>query len=430
MRIRVLVLISFFVILALALDTGFILIWRLLFLSLLAILVSFAWTFLNSRGMGSQTGRLPKQCQVGDSFAVEFILFNRIKVPKLLLEVQENSDLPGYNGASVFNLPPDGFHCWRTEVYCRRRGRYNLGSLTVTARDPFGLFRRSRNLGESQSILIYPATLELPFFEILPQSDFKYGLSPWLANQLSANVASVREYTAGDSLRHIHWRSTAHTGQLQVKVFDPDRSRNVRESVWIIVDMHQGSHRGDYETEEYCVTIAASLAKKYIDSGWSVGLIAAGDQFHRFPPEAGSQHLGHILAGLALTRATGNVPVDQLISNESGRFAINSALIVITPQSGERLTAPLRQVKGRGRLVVAILIEPAKLDEVGTMASTIRTLISSGLQVHLVRCGDDIARTLDSRGFYSRTRYSWRDTLRLLAYQSRIPREGGPKWAI
>ncbi len=282
-----------------------------------------------------------------------------------------------------------------------------MGSLTVTTRDPLGFFSRRRNLGEPQNILILPATLELPYFELLSQHDSRYGGSrPWLINQVNANVAGVREYIAGDSLRHIHWHSTAHIGKPLVKVFDADRSLSTTSSIWIVADMHSDSYKenGNPDTEEHCITIAASLIKKYMDSGWSVGLIAAGDQYYLFPPVSGEQYLGRMLTALALMKATGDIPIGQLVANESGRFVNNSALIAITPSSSEKLVASLRQVKSRGRLVAAILLD-SLYETTDGITNAALALSSSGLQGHVVRRGDDLAQALDSRDLLSRIRY-------------------------
>ena len=66
-----------------------------------------------------------------------------------------------------------------------------------------------------------------------------------------------------------------------VKVFDPDRPRYhkaaVREHkndrIFIIVDLYREAHygTGNVSTEENCINIAASLVKKYLNSGKRVG---------------------------------------------------------------------------------------------------------------------------------------------------------------
>ena len=171
--------------------------------------------------------------------------------------------------------------------------------------------------------------------------------------------------------------------------------------------MHQASQLGadDGSTEEYCITIAASLIKKYIDSDKRVGLIASGDQPYLFPPETGSQHLWHMLKALALMKATGEVPIDQLISREIERFGNDSVVIVITPSAGERVTASLRHVKSGGVPVVGILLDSSSVGGEVSAVNASGSLVSSGLQVYVIRHGEELARALDSRAFIPRMRY-------------------------
>jgi uncharacterized protein (DUF58 family) len=184
-----------------------------------------------------------------------------------------------------------------------------------------------------------------------------------------------------------------------VKEFDADRSSYAAKNVWIIPDMYQASQLGDGDggTEEHCVTIAASLIKKYIDDDKQVGLIASGDQPYFFPPQMGGQHLWHMLEALALMKATGEVPIDQLISHEIERFGVNSIIIVITPSVSSRLTASLRRVKSRGAAVVAILLDPVSFGGTVSAANTNSSLVLNGFQVYVVRHGEELARALDSR---------------------------------
>ncbi len=395
------------VLLTLAVVGGSSLLLRLFLLSVLVLLISYLWTRLGIRGIGVQIRKTPDHIQVGECFDEEITVFNSSKIPKLLLRLEENTDLPGHHNLSVVNLSPGSSHCWQNEVYCRRRGQYNLGSVTATITDPFGLFSRHRSLGETHRILIYPATMELPFFESLSLNDFGYSSGHRSISQISPNASSVREYTPGDSLNHIHWHSTAHTGDLMVKVFDADRSRNSSESVWIIIDMCQASHLGEGEetTEEYSITIAASLIKKYIDNGMRVGLAAAGDQPYLLPPERGEQHLWRMLETLALMKASGKVTIDQLISDEIEHFKGDSTTIIITPSDTEQVMAAIRQLKNRGNLTVAVLLDSASFG--GTLSSihTARSLTLTGTQVYIVRKGDELARALDSRVSPSHTRY-------------------------
>lgn len=402
----VLIIIVPLVLLAIALALGSVLMLRLFSLAALALLLSYLWSLLGIRGITARFEKSAERCQVGGTFDEEITVFSSSRIPKLLIRVEENTNLPKHHNASIFNLSAKGSYYWKTEVYCWRRGQYTLGTLAATATDPFGFFSLQRNLGESQSVIVYPSTLELPFFQPLSHTEPGSGPSRWLLSEIGPNAARVREYANGDTLNRIHWRSTAHTGKLMVKEFDADRSNYAPKSIWIILDMHQASQAGDGDesTEECAVTVAASLVKKYIDNSQRVGLIASGDQPYLLPPDAESQHLWKVLEALALMKATGEVPIEQLISYEIERFGINSVIIVITPSASERMVAPLRQVKNRGATVIVISLDSASFGGTVRAVNATTSLISSGCQVYIIRHGDELARALDSRTLISQWR--------------------------
>jgi uncharacterized protein (DUF58 family) len=366
---------------------------------LLVLFISYLWALLGIRGFSGVTQKITERCQAGKWFDEEITLFNKNWLPKLFIKVQENTDLPGYNNAALLTMLPRRSRSWRTRVNCRRRGRYHLGEITVTASDPFGLFTRQRQTGESQSIIVYPATIELPLFQPLFRSEPGYGPSHLLISETSPNAARVREYTHSDSYNRIHWQSTAHTGKLMVKVFDPDRSSYASKDIWLILDMHRDAYAGqdDGNTEECCVTIAASLVKKYIDSEKQVGLLAYAEQPYLFPPQGGHQQLWHVLEALALMKAEGEMPVDQVILHETERFAVNPVVIVITPSAGEPVISSLRRLRNRGAMVIAIIPDGVSFGGTANSVSAVNSLISNGVQVYVVKKDEDISRALDSR---------------------------------
>ncbi len=395
------------VLLVLALTLGFVLLWRLFSVSVLMLLVSYLWARLGIHGIAGEVKKSSRCCQVGEWFGEEVTVFNRSRIPKLLLKVQENASMPGHSGVAAFNLSPNSSHCWQSKIYCQRRGRYSIGSFTVTAIDPFGFFSFHRSFGEPQNVLVYPATLELPLFQPLSSDKLGYGPSRWLASEVGSNAARVREYAGGDTLKRIHWRSTAHTGKLMVKEFDAEHSDYVSNDIWIIPDMHQASQlgNGDESTEEYGITIAASLIKKHIDSGKRVGLTASGDLPYLFQLETGEQHLRQMLEALALMKAAGEVSIGRLISEEMERFRASSAVFVITPSVSEQAFASFRHLKERGATVVVILLDPFSFGGTVSAARAARNFISIGIQVYIIRRGEDLTRALNSQAVIPHLRY-------------------------
>lgn len=407
MKIRLTLIVVPLLTLAVALAGGFTLLWRFFIFMVVVLLLSYLWSRLSMRGIDGHVENSPSFCQVGEQFEEEFTVINRSKIPTPLIEAWEDTDLPGYRNEVTFSLSSQSSHIWRTRAYCRRRGRYNIGALRVKATDPLGFFPVERRIGKWQEIVIYPATLELPFFQAPSRQEPGVGSRRWLASEASPNASRVREYVSGDSLRHIHWHTTAHTGSLMVREFDPDRSNYNFREVWIVLDMHGTSQlgEGDETTEEYAITIAASLAKKYLDSGISVGLIAAGDRSYLLSPESGEGHLQYILRSLTLLKATGEVSIDNLLVSRAERFEAGSAVIIIMPSVNPGIAAVMRPVISRHVRVTAILLDSFSFGGGISPVNDAHNLSSSGFSVYTIRQGMEITRALDSRMPASQMQY-------------------------
>lgn len=396
MKRKLMLVAALLLILLLALGSGSLLLVRVFSLCLILLLAGYLWAFYGVRGLEAHINKLPAHYQAGDWIDEEITLTSRSRLPKLLLEVKENTALADHPAVFGFNLAAHGTRTWRSSVYCRRRGRYQLGSFTASATDPLGLFSRSCRVGEPQEVIVYPATVELPGFRILSPSDPVYSPGRWLTSENTPDASRVREYASGDSLNRIHWQSTAHNDKLMVKVFDPERSSKTVKNIWLVLDMEQQVQRGgDTEsTAEYGVTIAASLAKKLIGSRRKVGLALQAEQLYSFIPDSGGSYLSRILEALALVEASGATPVGQLISQQADSLETGSVMIVITPNVAERTVAALRHAVHKGINPVLIFVDPASFD--GSRATSILpNLVSYGIQVYTVRQGVKLTEALD-----------------------------------
>ncbi len=406
MKIRsILIVVIPLLILIVALAGGFILLWRFFIFVVAVLALSYFWSRLSLGGVDIHVDEAPAILQVGDYFEQGITLINRSKIFAPLIEAREDSDLPGYRNEIAVNLPSQSSRSWRNEVYCRRRGRYSLGTFRIKATDPLGIFSAERYSGRWQQVLVYPAVLDLPFFEAIPQTGPGTGPKRWFASEAGPNASRVREYVSGDSLRHIHWHTTAHTGNLMVSEFDPDRSsyRTFTE-FWIVLDMHHTFQlgRGDETTEEYGVTIAASLIKKYLDSGKRVGLITAGSRHYAISPESGDEHMQYLLRSLTLLQATGGMPIDELLASSAEHFDTGSSVIIIMPSLNRGIAAPMRHVINRNVKVTAILLDSFSFGGGISPANNARDLSASGFNVYTVRQGMELTRALDGRLAHSR----------------------------
>jgi uncharacterized protein (DUF58 family) len=166
---------------------------------------------------------------------------------------------------------------WRRSVrYAVRselRGRYTLGPMTVRVNDPFGLVALVRSFQSSAHLVVTPEVVALP---AIPLSGTFSGTGEHRPRSFaggSAEDVTTREYRHGDDLRRVHWRSSAHAGELMVR-----REEQPWESrATLLVDNRRHVHRGagTASSLEQAVSIAASIGSHLLQRGFEVNLVSA-----------------------------------------------------------------------------------------------------------------------------------------------------------
>jgi uncharacterized protein (DUF58 family) len=378
--------------LAVALS-GSLLILRLFYTWVLLLGISYVWVAVVSQGFFLTTSAFPVRSQVGAEIRQEISLLGTSPVPKLGIKVQAVNDLPGKNFSATLDLPFNREVKMLVDYSLRRRGCYHLGTFTLTITDPFNLFRRVVASGQSSQIIVHPQTFRLPAFKLIGLTGA--GLSKNLP-ALSASTSSVREFASGDSLRHIHWRSTAHTGRYMVKVFDPDHSKRREGNYWVVLDLSLATQSGidEQSTTEYAVTLASSLAREYLDNGFRFGLIIAHGQLEVIAPNSGQDHLVAILDILAICQPGASIPLSDLISRNQRLFGTESTVVIISASASTALIETFYLLNSRGCTVAYFLMDRGSFGGYSS-PETGRSLVQLGAPVYVLHQTDNFRQALE-----------------------------------
>jgi uncharacterized protein (DUF58 family) len=396
----------FMVALVCGFATGFWLLFRLAYVVVVAVPLSYLWARLNLWGLDVTVERRVDRLQEGQSTEDRITVRNQSWVYKLWLEVDDPSELPGRAVKRVVGLGPRQSRSWRVSTVCTRRGLYSLGPPTVTTGDPFGLFRLTRRFGYRQRILVYPRAIELPNFYLPPASLPGEGRFRRRTHYVTPNASGVRQYQYGDSFNRIHWPTTARTNELMVKLFELDPASDI----WVILDLAEKVHAGsgDDSTEEYAVRIAASVARYFLMANRSVGYLGLGGTFDLEEAERGAQHYMRILEHLALARAEGESPLADLLAAESRRFGRHTTVVAITPSTSEDWVLGLQSLAQRGVKVAAILLEPSTFGSADNSLLVFGALAAGDVYTYLVKRSDDLVQALGSGMDSRQMRTAWK----------------------
>ncbi|MCW5981743.1 MAG: DUF58 domain-containing protein [Bryobacteraceae bacterium] len=114
-------------------------------------------------------------------------------------------------------IPPRGRLEETVEIVFERRGSHTQNSLQFSTRFPFGFTERRARVTLPREIIVYPCLDPQPGFE-----EALVSVSGGMEAQQRGrghDFYRIRPYEPLESARHVDWRATAHTGELQVREF-------------------------------------------------------------------------------------------------------------------------------------------------------------------------------------------------------------------
>jgi uncharacterized protein (DUF58 family) len=207
----------------------------------------------------------------------------------------------------------------------------------------------------------------------------------------------VREYATGDSMRHIHWKASAHEDTLLVKKFQPAIALNVM----VVLDLARAAYdhvpRGVIGYSEWAISVAGSVAAYLTRQRQPVGLVSNGYDPRTgatalpVPAHHGQGQLMSVLDLLARVELQKEGPeLAAWLPGQITDLAWGATLIVVTPLITHDLLWVLHGAHRRGSRVVVLACAPQSDHQV--MRARADQL---GIVVHRAIWEDDLKRVAE-----------------------------------
>src|SRR6266550_1862647 len=388
------VIILIIVLAFLAVSSGWRVLYLLTYVLLTLFILSWFWTRYSLRKMVFRRTASVGRVQVGETFDERLMLDNVGLMPKLWVQVADGSTLPGHRAGYVASMGGRKRATWRARSICRQRGRFQLGPVVATSGDPFGLFRSRIFLTSQRELLVLPRVIPLTNFALFTGGLPGRGRSSRRALQTTTNATTIRDYMAGDALSRIHWRSSAHYNKLMVKEFDLDPAVDA----WVILDLHDAvqAGQGEHSTEEYGVTIAATIATYFLRQDLSVGMIVNGQRREFLSLDRGDRQIERVLELLAVVEAGSGPELREALALDAIHFGRNTVAIVITPSTSRDWHEGVRHLQRRGVKVAVVGLNAASFDDSPADEDTLALLEGEGIPIMRIKCGESLAQALES----------------------------------
>jgi uncharacterized protein (DUF58 family) len=349
-----------------------------------AVLLAWAWTRLANRPLELRRYLPSGERLEGDDVKVRLELHGERRLVPAKWVVHERV---GSLGERATPLAAHG-----RAAYTLRglpRGRYAFEASRAEIEDPFGLERVEQELSAPGALLVYPRLVDLD--RLFSESGLRShdGRRLLLQRPAGFDLHSVREYEQGESLRKVHWRSTAKRGQLMVKELED----SPRDEVAVVLDGDPSAVVG--ESFDVQVRAAGSILLAHSRRGRRAVLVINAGRGEQQRVQSGEADWRQALDLLAAAEPGDGPPLAALLADEGHAAGRAVELTVVTGSLSPRLVERLVERSLSSRSVSLVLIDTASF--AGAPRERFPELIrlrSAGVAVALLRRGDDLAERL------------------------------------
>ncbi len=343
---------------------------------LTVIPLSWAWNRVSLWRVSYERSLSEHRVFVGETVELSVALSNRKLLPLAWTQVDDQFPsvlAPSNKPLSPSHIPMTSYLTlyaalggyerarWRFNLPCQQRGFFSLGPARLKSGDLFGLFERAWTSPRTERLIVYPRIQSVEDWGLPPKDPLGDVAALARLYDDPARPRGVRDYHPEDAPKHIHWRATARTGELQVKLYDP--TITYQWVLFVNVATFRHAWQGvDSELLERLISLAASIAYYGAEHKYAVGLIANGswpesDQRLKILPGRNPEQLRHILEALAAVTYFTTANLETLLRNESPKLPWGATLVVITGVVSEELLAEMLRLRRVGRRLALLSLD-------------------------------------------------------------------------
>ena len=249
-----------------------------------------------------------------------------------------------FNEFAVIGRKNDGGTVFNAEFIPERRGRIRFGGAYIFRKGIFGLLKKGRIVENTGGFIVLPKiedSFEVPETAGENNSQRNEKTREMQETGSGFEFKALRDFVPGDSIRNIHWKSSAKSGQLRTKEFYKESDAG---SVVFVDNLFEEHYSEDFEK---ALSAAATLLNILRREENMPQIMFIGSEIFEIP-DSSAKSLAKSLAALALAENNPN----ETFSNCSNLLAetVESAttLFFFTSKNDTSRTGFLRMIAGKG----------------------------------------------------------------------------------
>jgi uncharacterized protein (DUF58 family) len=332
---------------------------------------------------------------------------------RLAIEVQRSAGTPVGSLTVRMSAGRLGERTFRLRIRGRRaqgqldlgrlpRGVFHVSETEVVLGDLLGLVTvRPALTCESATVVVRPRLSELDGLFSDAGRSAGDGRRILLRRMSGFDFHSVRQYEQGESLRRVHWPSSARRGELMVKELED----TAHDGVVVILDCDPRCAVGTPPESSFdaAVRVAGSLLQAHALRGRLATLVSTGRSRPVVPVRNAAADLDGAIGQLAAAEPDAVGSLGRFLSGDHGWLG-SGELVVITATTDAACFARILALATR-RLVSVVWVDAASFAGRRTRAEPgVLRLAAHGIPTAAVRRDDDLATVLSARALQAVSR--------------------------
>jgi uncharacterized protein (DUF58 family) len=274
------------------------------------------------------------------------------------------------------------------------RGRHRFAPVRLSIADPFGLAEARLTLEEQQALVVYPRLAELDGLFFDGAAGPEHGRRLLLRRPVGFDLHSVREYQQGESLRRVHWPSTARRGSLMVKELED----SPRDEVVVLLDGDPQAVAGSPPDSSFdaAVRVAGSILLAQVRRNRRCVLVLNSAERETQSVSSDGAEWQEALELLAAAEPDARGSAASLLQSGDGPATRSLELVVVTSRVDRPLVERLLERTLTRRPVALVHVEPESYaGRPRRPEPNLLRLQAAGVPIAAVRRGEDLAAALE-----------------------------------
>ncbi|WP_239257138.1 DUF58 domain-containing protein [Listeria ilorinensis] len=296
--------------------------------------------FHKTRIQEGETVRLTLHFSRKHAFPMGYLLIQQA-LPETLGELSDRQQViyPFFKRSITANLMP----------FTAVRGKHVFPAVEAETSDPFGLIERSARLGEAAELTVYPRyfpDILMKISENSPENERDAANWTFKKNQ---NIHGLREFTPGDRISWIDWKSSAKTGKVMAREYENSSSSRIR----VIFYGQAHSHF------DFALRAAYSFTRKMLEQNGEVSVAILAENGQTFGFSRGQAKLEDIAKAFAEVAPE---TAEKLAEPLTSLLAQNQRTILFTPFVDPSLQRIVRSSVQKQTIQLVSILESGQMD--------------------------------------------------------------------